>query len=46
MEMTGSKECASNPEVMYGERFEVMLDWKAFTQYMDHILNARVNSRS
>lgn len=32
MEMTGSNECASNPEVIYGERLEVMFDWKALTQ--------------
>jgi len=40
IEMTGSNECDSKSEVMYAERLPVMLDWKAFTQYMDHILFA------
>lgn len=38
--ITVSSECSENSLVMYAERFEVRLDWRALTKYRSHMLLA------
>lgn len=39
MEMTGIRLCSANSDVMYADRFQVILLWKALVAYSSQKLN-------